>query len=378
MKCLTTAVVVLSFVLCSLATPPGGCLNSCAGCVAEWNAFESILIGEMQPKPFTCEQYEYAAGVFCYFYDENGKLAIRNECAGCTVACQRLQPTTTMPRLTMPLPSPLPTSEPMPLPTPEPTPLPTPAPTLAPQTSPAVTPILPFSSTLASPQLSTTTPFSGDRTLQPSPTPASPLTPGPAQSLSTLAPSPTPVATSRATTMSSTSSTQTLTLLSSPFPAKAETTAPTGATPLASSLVEIEPIRLSTAAITLLLVESETVATHPAAGGDAASGSGTLPFWAWILIGVGAFLVVSSILFVMFRVRRQTMRRRHAVVPSSDLSTEMRPQLDRPSSVRVSSNHYQSLARRQEPRDSYVVGDLDALNNIGGDAHPRESTLYKE
>jgi hypothetical protein len=128
---------------------------------------------------------------------------------------------------------------------------------------------------------------------------------------------------------------------------------------------------LSTAAITLLLVESETVATHPAAGGDAASGSGSLlPFWAWILIGVGAFLLLSSILVVLFRVRWQSMRRRRAaVVPSSDLSTEMRPQLDGPSSVRVSSNHYQSLARRQEPRDSYVVGDLDALN-IGGDAHP--------
>lgn len=300
----------------------------------------------MKPKPFTCEQYEYAAGVFCYFYDENGKLAIRNECAGCTVACQRLQPTTTMPRLTMPLPSPLPTSEPTPLPTPEPTPLPTPAPTLAPQTSLAVTPILSFSSTSAPPQLSTTTPFSGDRTLQPSPTPASPLTPGPAQSPSPSTLSPTPVATSRATTMSSTSSTPTLTLLSSPFPAKAETTSPTPP-PLVSSLVEIEPIRLSTGANTLLLVdESETVATHPAAGGDAASGSGSLlPFWAWILIGVGAFLLLSSILVVLFRVRWQSMRRRRAaVVPSSDLSTEMRPQLDGPSSGRVSSNHYQSLA----------------------------------
>jgi hypothetical protein len=150
-------------------------------------------------------------------------------------------------------------------------------------------------------------------------------------------------------------------------------------TPVAGSFEEIElGTRLSTAAITLLLVESETVATHPAADGDAASGSGSLlPFWAWILIGVGAFLLLSSILYVIFRVRWQSMRRRRAVVPSSDLSTEMRPQLDRPSSVRVSSNHYQSLARRQEPRDSYVMGDLDALN-IGGDAHRHESTLYTE
>lgn len=92
-----------------------------------------------------------------------------------------------------------------------------------------------------------------------------------------------------------------------------------------------------------------------------------MPYWAWIIVGVGAFLLLLLLaLGVAFFARRRRNLAATQAGPSVPDSTVMRESVvasESRSSSQVHSNQYQSLVRRRDPYDVGVVGaDTDFVS----------------